>query len=231
MGIVIDIVGSIFVGGFLMLIALTATDTATTEFWNYNADAIVQQNLAQTSKVIQHDLRKMGFGIPEKQKSTILEIAEPSHLKFLTHLNRDNDAKIKIPAVTTIDNVVDSIEYIILPFDSVDYGDTTIVVYEVRRRIFVSSGYLNTSMVGSIGNAQAFRYLDQVGRPVAFTNQIRMVEVTLTAFDPRVVLSTEWVDSKMNDISDEAFRKRELRRLLRASYWRQTRLISKNLKR
>jgi hypothetical protein len=229
--IVVDIVGGLFIGGFLLIIALTATDTATTEFWNYNADAIVQQNLTQMSDVIQHDLRKMGFGVPEKQKSTILQVATGNRLKFLAHLNKDPDAKIKIPAVVTIDNVVDSIEYLILAFDSVDYGDTNIVVYEVRRRIFVSSGYTNNSMVGTIGNAQAFRYLDQVGQPVAFMNQVRMVEVTLTAYDPRVVLSPDWVDSYINDIADKAFRERELRRLLRASYWRQTRLISKNLKR
>ncbi len=58
-----------------------------------------------------------------------------------------------------------------------------------------------------------------------------MVEVTLTAYDPRVVLSKDWVDSRLNEIGNEDFRKQELRRLLRASYWRQTRLISKNLKR
>ena len=46
MATLIDIIGGIFVGGFLLLIALSATDTATTEFFNYNSDAIMQQNLA-----------------------------------------------------------------------------------------------------------------------------------------------------------------------------------------
>ncbi|MBN2366305.1 MAG: hypothetical protein EH225_10130 [Calditrichaeota bacterium] len=231
MSIVIDIVGGLFIGGFLMVMALTATNNATTEFFNYNSDAIVQQNLARISQVIQYDLRKMGFGIPENQSHTILDIAQANRLRFLSHLNSDPDCKVNIPAVTTIDNFVDSIEYRILPYDSVDYGDTVIVTYEVSRHIYVSPSYQQTMTVGIIGNPLAFRYLDQVGQPVGSITMTRMVEVTLTAYDPRIVVSTDWVDSRLNDISNAAYRKQELRRLLRASYWRQTRLISKNLKR
>ncbi len=232
MSIVLDIVGGLFIGGFLMIIALTATDTATTEFYNYNSDAIIQQNLSSMSEVIQYDLRKMGFGIPEQFKSTILQTAQPSHLKFLAHLNSNPICKIGDPNVTTIDNIVDSIEYRVVQFDSIDYVDTMIVTYQIRRDIFVSPGYHSSIGIGIIGNQNAFRYLDQIGRPVAVINQVQMVEVTLTAYDPRIVLSTDWIDSKVNEVGyNEEFRKRELRRLLRASYWRQTRLISKNLKR
>jgi hypothetical protein len=232
MSMVIDIVGGLFIGGFLMIIALTATDTATTEFFNYNSDAIVQQNLARMSDIIQYDLRKMGFGIPENQKSTILQIAQPNRLRFLAHLNSSPDCMIADPAVTTIDNVVDSVTYTVVPFDSIDYVDTVIVTYQIRRDIFVSPNHTTSTGIGIIGNPVAFRYLDQIGRPISMMSQVRMVEVTLTAYDPRVVLSTEWVDSRINEVGyNEEFRKRELRRLLRASYWRQTRLISKNLKR
>ncbi|MCK5453664.1 MAG: hypothetical protein KAJ16_04845, partial [Calditrichia bacterium] len=102
----IDVLGGLFIGGFLLLIALTATDTATTEFFNYNADAIMQQNLANTSKIIQYDLRKMGFGVPEALLGSILQVATGNRLKFLAHLNSDPDAMVNIAAVTTIDNVV-----------------------------------------------------------------------------------------------------------------------------
>jgi hypothetical protein len=232
MALVIDIVGGLFIGGFLMIIALTATDTATTEFYNYNSDAIVQQHLAQMSSVIQYDLRKMGFGIPEQNKNTILQSAQPNRLKFLAHLNSSPTCKIADPNVTTIDNIVDSIEYRVIPFDSIDYVDTVIVTYQVRREIFVSPGYNSTIGIGIIGNPNAFRYLNQIGKPVAVMSEVQMVEVTLTAYDPRIVLSTDWIDSRVNEVGyNEEFRKRELRRLLRASYWRQTRLISKNLKR
>ena len=232
MAILIDIIGGLFIGGFLMIIALTATDTATTEFYNYNSDAIVQQNLAQMSNVIQYDLRKMGFGIPEQFKHTIIQVAQPDRIKFLAHLNSSPSCKINDPNVTTIDNVVDSIEYRVIPHDSIDYQDTVIVTYQIRREIFVSPAYTSSIGIGIVGNPGAFRYLNQIGKPVAVMSEVQMVEVTLTAYDPRVVLSTDWVDSRINEVGyNEDFRKRELRRLLRASYWRQTRLISKNLKR
>jgi hypothetical protein len=232
MAILIDIIGGLFIGGFLMIIALTATDTATTEFYNYNSDAIVQQNLAQMSNVIQYDLRKMGFGIPEQFKHTIIQTAQPDQIRFLAHLNSSPTCKINDPNVTTIDNVVDSIEYRVVPHDSIDYQDTVIVTYQIRRNIFVSPGYTSSIGIGIIGNPSAFRYLNQIGKPVAVMSEVQMVEVTLTAYDPRVVLSTDWVDSRINEVGyNEDFRKRELRRLLRASYWRQTRLVSKNLKR
>jgi len=53
--------------------------------------------------------------------------------------------------------------------------------------------------------------------------------VTLTAFNPEVVLSPENVKTDLNNIQDSEFRKQELKRLLRTTYWRQTRMVSKNL--
>ncbi len=231
MAVIIDIIGGIFIGGFLLIIALTATDTATTEMFNYNSDAIIQQNLANTSDVIQYDLRKMGFGIPEAKHGEILQVATPGHVKFLAHLNSDVDCRVHIPGVTAIDNVVDTIEYRVVPFDSMDYGDTTIVMYRLVRTLKISPSYTKSMGIGAIGNRNVFRYLDQIGQPVSLIMATRMIEVTLTAFNPRVFLSRDWVDSKINEKSNVEFRERELRRLLRASYWRQTRLISRNLRR
>ncbi len=231
MSVIIDIIGGLFIGGFLLIIALTATDTATTELFNFNSDAIIQQNLAHTSDIIQYDLRKMGFGIPEAQYGSILQVATPSKVVFLSHLNSDPDCRVNIPGVTTLDNVEDTIMYSAVPFDSIDYGDTTLVTYRLMRTLFVSPSYSRTMGVGIIGNNDVFRYLDQIGNPVTYIPATRMIEVTLTAYNPRVFLSKEWVESQINDIENAEFRKRELRRLLRASYWRQTRLISRNLRR
>jgi hypothetical protein len=109
MATMIDIIGALFIGGFLLLIALTATDNATTECFNYNYDAIIQQNLARVSSTIQYDLRKMGYGIPEYDYQKILQIATGNHLKFISHLNSDPEARVNISAVAWLDNIVDSI--------------------------------------------------------------------------------------------------------------------------
>jgi hypothetical protein len=231
MATMIDIIGALFIGGFLLLIALTATDNATTEFFNYNYDAIIQQNLARVSSTIQYDLRKMGYGIPEYDYQKILQIATGNHLKFISHLNSDPEARVNISAVAWLDNIVDSIEYVLQPMDSIDYYDTTVTTYSLVRIVKIPPNYTHRMIVGVIGNAQMFRYLDQLGQEVAFIPATKMIEVTLTAFDPRIFLSRDWIDSKLNEISNAEYRKRELRRLLRASYWRQTRLISRNLRR
>lgn len=230
MGTLIDILGGLFIGGFLLLIAMSASDTATTEFFNYNSDAIVQQNLTQLSRVIQYDLRKMGYNIPEARQTTILQVATPNHLKFLTHLNSSADCRLPVSGLG-LDDIADTIEYTITPFDSVDYGDTTVVIYQVVRSVKIPPNYSRTERVGAIGNADVFRYLDQIGNPVPVISATKMVEVTLTDFNPRVVLSRDYVDNRLSAIPDSTLRRRELRRLLRASFWRQTRLISRNLRR
>ena len=225
----LDILGGMFVAGILMIIAFTASDTATTEFFNYNSDAIVQQNLSRLSEVIQHDLRKMGFHIPESQQNTILQVATSTHLKFLAHLNSDTDCRIA--GVTGIDRVPDTVEYAISPKETVSFGDTSITTYRVNRTIKIPPSFSETMLIGVIGNGNVFRYLDQMGDPVGYLPGTKMVEVTLTAFNPRIVLSPDYIFNQVNNIDDPVFRKRELRRLLRPSFWRQTRLISKNLKR
>jgi hypothetical protein len=113
----------------------------------------------------------------------------------------------------------------------VTYYDTTVTTYRIQRTLKISPNYNHTMTVGVIGNQQVFRYLDQIGNETAFIPATRMVEVTLTAFNPRIFLSRDWVDSKLTDTTNVALRQKELRRLLRASYWRQTRLISRNLRR
>ncbi len=231
MATLLDILGGLFISGFLLLIALTASDTATTEFFNYNSDAIIQQNLSDLSDVIQYDLRKMGFGIPEVNQNTILQIAQPNHIKYLSQLNMDSDCRVPVAGVSTLDNIPDTIEYNIDSLESVDYGDTSITTYTIRRTIKITPSTSHTMQIGVIGNNNVFRYLNQIGDPAAIISATKMVEVTLTAFNPRITLSSDFVMSQLSNGDDPEFRKRELRRLLRASYWRQTRLISKNLRR
>ncbi len=231
MSALLDIAGSAVLGGLLLLIAITAADTATQEFVNYQSDAIVQQNLTQMSRILEYDLRKMGFGVPEAQVNNILQIGRPNRLRFIAQLNLNPDSYAPIPGVTGFDDIPDTIEYTITRADTTNFLDTVIVMYDINRRTASSAGVSETIIIGRIGNNNVFRYLDQIGRPTAVLMAARMVEVTLTAFNPRVMLSPEMVRSDLRNIRDRQFRKRELRRLLRASYWRQTRLVSKNLRR
>jgi len=215
----LDIIGASVIGGMLLVILLTATSTGTREFLNYNSDAIVQQQLAQMAYIIEYDLRKMGYDIKEAQKHTIIQAATSNHIKFLSQLNSGEDV------------IPDTVEYSILPAETINYGDTTIIMYKIKRTLKVSQQPLDQIVIGKIGNASVFRYLDQIGNPVDIIQATKMVEVTLVALNPQVVLSKEFVSSQLDSAQNAEFRKQELKRLLRPSFWRQTRLVSKNLKR
>jgi hypothetical protein len=224
---ILDILSGTIIGGFVLLLTLTATDTGTRNFVNYNADAIVQNQMAWCAEVIEYDLRKMGFGIPEYLQNTIIQIGTPSHLKFLSHLN----LTVKYDGATTFDNIPDTIEYKILPADTLDFPDTTVVMFKVMKTVKISPNYSKTQMIGKIGNSDVFRYLDQVGNPVPIIMATRMVEVTIMAFSRDVILSPELVSDKLKGIKNKDIRRRELLELLRPSFWRQTRQVSKNLRR
>ena len=231
MGSMLDIITASMIGGFLMIILLTATDTITTESYNYNADAITQQNLSNIATIMQSDIRKMGFNIPEGNKAQIVQIHDKNRLKFIAQLNEFQDYYIHEHGNLHKDGIADTIEYTVQPFETITYWDTSIVTYQVQRRAVVSQEATNVSMIGVLGNNDVFRYLDKFENDTNNPVFMVIVELTLTAFDPRVILSREYVESIIDTTQGEAYRDRELRRLLRPSYWRQTRLVSKNLDR
>jgi len=227
MATILDILGATIMGGFILLLTLTATDTGTRNFLNYNADAIVQNQMVWSAEALEYDLRKMGFGIPEHLQNTVIQIGTPNHLKFLSHLN----SMVKYDGATTFDDIPDTIEYQILPSDTISFPDTTVVMYKIMKTVEISPNYSETKMIGKIGNSNVFRYLDQVGDPVTTIISTKMVEVTLMAFSRDVMLSPELVSSKLKGIKNKEIRRRELLQLLRPAFWRQTRQVSKNLRR
>jgi hypothetical protein len=208
----IDILGAMMIGSILLLMAMSSLDAGLQRFVNHNADAIVQNELAGLSEIIQEDLRKMGYGIPEAESGDIIQIAQANRLKFLSRVNSDA--------------VADTIEYLISALDTITFIDTSIVLYGITRTVTIASGSTNSGHVGTISIPTIFRYLNQVGVEVVLITATRMVEVTLVSLNPNIYLSDEVFIA-----SSPAERMVELRKLLRESYWRQTRVISKNLRR
>ena len=62
MGTILDIIASTVIGGILLLMALSFTDTTTKNFYAHGDDLIVQQNLTATTTTLEYDLKKMGYG-------------------------------------------------------------------------------------------------------------------------------------------------------------------------
>lgn len=90
----VDILGSIVVGGILLMILLRLNDSAVANSFEYNGDLIVQQNLTEVVMLLEHDFRRIGYcedweKIPDPSKSIIN--ADSNSISFLTDTDSDGD--------------------------------------------------------------------------------------------------------------------------------------------
>lgn len=89
---VLDLAGSILIGGLIMLILFRMNSTAVENVYNNGGELSLQQNLAVTAKVLENDFRKIGYcavwtKIPDPSKSILL--ADSTRIKFLTDIDKD----------------------------------------------------------------------------------------------------------------------------------------------
>jgi hypothetical protein len=90
----IDLAGSMLIGGLMMLIIFRMSDSAAENVYNNGGELILQRNLAVTAEVLESDFRKIGYcfnwnKIPDPSKS-ILQ-ADSTSIKFLTDIESDGD--------------------------------------------------------------------------------------------------------------------------------------------
>ena len=93
----IDILGSIVVGGMLLLILFRLNDAAVANSFQYNGEVIVQRNLVEIVGLLEYDFRKIGYcrdwqAIPDPSKSIIK--ADSTSITFLT--DEDSDGVVDI---------------------------------------------------------------------------------------------------------------------------------------
>ncbi len=88
----LDILGSMLIGGILLSIVFRLNDAATEKTYNNSGELSLQQNLATVARIIEYDFRKIGYcadwsQIPIPSRSILL--ADVSKLKFLTDTDAD----------------------------------------------------------------------------------------------------------------------------------------------
>lgn len=88
----LDIVGSIIIGGLILLILFRLNSSATTSLYNNNSEAIVQRSMVSVIQVLESDFRKIGYckdwnKIPDPTKAILY--ADTSKIKYLTDINND----------------------------------------------------------------------------------------------------------------------------------------------
>lgn len=90
----LDIVGSVIVGGLILLILFRLNSSATSNLYNENSELTVQQAMVSQVQVIESDFRKIGYckiwtKIPDPTKAILL--ADSTKIKFLTDVGNDGN--------------------------------------------------------------------------------------------------------------------------------------------
>ena len=91
---IIDILGSIVIGGMLMLILFRLNDAAVANSFRYNGELIVQKNLVEVVNLLEFDLRKIGYcavweNLPNPSKYIVS--ADSNSIKYLTDTDSDGN--------------------------------------------------------------------------------------------------------------------------------------------
>ena len=73
---ILDIVGSMIVGGILLLTLFRMNSNATQNTYNFSGELTVQENLVTTVEVLEYDFRKIGycenpFNIPNPSRAIL----------------------------------------------------------------------------------------------------------------------------------------------------------------
>jgi hypothetical protein len=101
MNVLIDILGSSFIGGLLLLIILKMNLFMTNASYYSDNELRIQQNAKTLAEIINYDFRKIGY----KFDNTAMLEAENQKIKFVGDLHKPGDAGF---------GVIDTIEYFIL---------------------------------------------------------------------------------------------------------------------
>lgn len=93
--VLLDIIGSIIIGGILLNILLRLTDSSAEKTLNYSGELSLQQALVTVAQIIEHDFRKMGYcanwqNFPDPTRAIIQ--ADTSLIRFYTDI--DNNGNI-----------------------------------------------------------------------------------------------------------------------------------------
>lgn len=164
----LDIMGSVIIGGVMMTIAYQLSDTITERTYNHSGELTIQQNLATVAQIIEFDFRKIGYCknwnlIPDPTKALLY--ADSSEIKFYTDIDNDGD--------------VDSIHYYLGPTSELTGSANP------RDRMLYRVLNAETHKSANLGVTQFLLvYFDALGDtltpPIGVNGGITSIEINLT---------------------------------------------------
>ncbi len=161
MSIVLDLIGSVVIAAFVILMGLRLNQSISGSADATKADLNVQESLVDIVRNIEYDFRKIGYNVPNPQNSIVL--ADSNHIMFVADMNRDG--------------VIDTVEwYVTNPIGGFPNPNIRILYRRVNGSPAVGAA-LGVTQFG-------LKYLNQDGGPAAFLSQIWIIEMTLKIESP-----------------------------------------------
>ena len=182
MNTIIDLLGSVFIGGMVLLLVIKLNLFMSDASYGSDRELRLQQNIKTMSEILNSDLRKVGYGY----NHTAIVTAQKQRLKFIGDLERPGEPGF---------GVVDSVEYFI--------EDSTHAIGTSNLRDIILVRVLNgtdTIAGPSLGLVKLnFTYLDSVRTPTTILSKIKYIKTQIWA-EP-----TESENSFVTGIKDSTF--------------------------
>lgn len=222
--VLLDIVGSIIVGGMILLILLRVNENAVKSTYVYGGELIVQKNLVEVVELIEHDFRRIGYcedylkikipALPNQNTSIIA--ADTSMIYFITDVAEN-------PGDLAGDGELDSIKYFLGSTDELN------VTPNPSDRLLYRQINEGALMEANLGVTQ-FRltYFNDLGQvlstPVAVPGEIFTIQIDVKVENPAAYLSEDKIIKNIKNgkpINDAEYS---------SAMWKQIRLAAKNLR-
>lgn len=165
---ILDILGSIVIGGIIMSIVFRLSDAAAEKTYNNSGELSLQQNLSTVAQIIEHDFRRIGYcadwnKLPDPTKAILF--ADTSAIRFLTDIESDGE--------------LDSIYIYLGPASELSATENP------RDRILYRVINSETPVQSNLGVTQFYMvYYDALGDtiylPISNNGEIASVEINLT---------------------------------------------------
>lgn len=203
MSVMLDLVGSVVIAAFVILMGINLNATIAGAADASVAGLNVQESMAEITRNLESDFRKIGYNIPNPQAA--IAIADSAHIKFYADMQHNG--------------TIDSVEWFVGPPLTTLPNPNVRVLY--RGGTDIQTNSWNEGGAAGLGVTQfSLKYFDQKGAQVmpldvANYSRIWIIELSLRVESPYQVQ-----DAVNPENSGFA-----------AAYWKQTRLSSRNLKR
>lgn len=162
MSILLDILGSTFIGGIVLLLLLKLNLFASTASYTSDTELRMQQNVKTLAEVLNYDLRKIGYGCD----STAILVADSTRIKF--------KADMQAPG-TAGHGIADVVEYYVT--DSTKAPGTPNPRDRVLVRIVNGTDTLSGPSLGLV--KLKFTYLNSSGNKTNVLADIRYIKSEL----------------------------------------------------